>query len=289
MQTKAFRLAILGAALLSPALATGSELDVVATTSRAVYHARRAGDVDVRRSEAFLERLDSLFGAAPNGARIEYFRHDGVAEMQALVGFAAVGVTDLATGRIDSVKAYHPHELVHAAAGRLGRPSALFSEGLAVALTSEGEWKGRRLDEVAREFTSRGGQLRELLVGFALADADRDYALAGSFVSFLLDRYGIDTMKAFLRGCDGSPRAIERSLVAAYGRSFAALESEWSSAVASPAPAARAWHDAATWPASLQVAVASRPAPAAVAAAAASGAGPLRMALTAALEPAPAR
>jgi hypothetical protein len=232
------------------AAARGEELTRVASSAHAVYYAGRPHDVDVRRSEAFLARLDSLFGPPPAGWRVQYYRHAGLAQVQAQVGFPASGVTDLATGRVDSVRPYHPHELVHAAMGRVGRPPALFAEGLAVALTSGGEWKGRPLDDWARGFLAARGQLRDVLLAFALDDPDRDYALAGSFVAFLLDRYGIDPMLVFLRACGGRGR-YERAATAAYGRPFDALVVDWERALAAPA-SPRPWYDAATWPGSLR-------------------------------------
>jgi hypothetical protein len=241
---------IISVASLQPSGARGAELKRIATTGHAIYYAQRARDVDVKRSEAFLTRLDSLFGVPPAGWRLQYYRHADVAEVQARIGFPAWGVTDLATGRVDSVRPYHPHELVHAATGRVGQPPVFFAEGLAVALTSGGSWHGRDLDEVARDFLAARGQLRDLLFDFALQNPERDYALAGSFVAFLLDRYGIEPMLAFVRGC-GEVRSCERALRSAYGRPFDALEVEWERALSRPR-LLRAWYEPATWPDSLR-------------------------------------
>jgi hypothetical protein len=236
--------------LLQPAPAAAAGMSRVASTAHAVYYAERGAGVDVRRCEAFLVRLETVFGAAPLGRRFEYHRHSSAAEIRALAGFPATGVTALATGRVDSVLPYHPHELVHVVTGRLGRPPALFSEGLAVALTSGGRANGRELDDVARDFVAGRGQLVEVLRTFALDAAARDYALAGSFVAFLLDRYGSERMVAFLRTCP-EPRDSDHALSAAYGRSFATLADEWETSLAA-ARGARPWYDVATWPASLR-------------------------------------
>jgi hypothetical protein len=251
MRSQALAVTVLASSLsLHLSTARGAELKRIATTSHAVYYAARAHDVDVKSSEAFLTRLDSLFGPAPAGWRLQYYRHADVADVQARVGFPAWGVTDLATGRVDSVRPYHPHELVHAATGRLGRPPVFFAEGLAVALTSGGAWRGRDMDDVAREFLVARGQLRNLLFEFGLGNPERDYALAGSFVGFLLDRYGIEPMLAFVRGCHAA-RGCERALRSAYGKPFDALEVEWERGLSGPR-GARLWYQAATWPASLR-------------------------------------
>ena len=236
--------------LLQPAPAAAAGLARVASTAHAVYYADLGAGVDVRRCEAFLGRLDAVFGPPPPGWRFEYHRHASPADVRALAGFPATGVTELATGRVDSVLPYHPHELVHAVTSRLGRPPALFAEGLAVALTSGGRWNGRQLDDVAREFVAGHGQLVEVLRTFALDDAVRDYALAGSFVAFLLDRYGNERMVAFLQACTRL-RDSSHALGASYGRSFAALVDDWEMSLAT-VRGARAWYDPASWPASLR-------------------------------------
>jgi hypothetical protein len=40
-------------------------------------------------------------------------------------------------GPIDSVRDFHPHELVHAVARRIGRPPVFFAEGLAASPSLE--------------------------------------------------------------------------------------------------------------------------------------------------------
>lgn len=238
--------------LLLPRVADSGDLAQVAATAHAVYFAAHARDVDVRRSEAFMERLDALFGPPPAGWRVQYHRHASASEVQARFGAPATGVTDLRTGRVDSVWPFHPHELVHAATGRVGLPPMFFVEGLAVALTSEGLWRGSEIDAIAVEFLASRGDLRDVLFRFAVEKADRDYALAGSFVAFLLDRYGIEPMVAFVRGCDEAPGACGRALRSAYGKSFAALAAEWQVALKARGPRPRReWYDAASWPRSL--------------------------------------
>ncbi len=199
----------------------------VAETADARYYARPGLKVDVRRSEAFLARLFTLLGVAAGERRLEYYRHGSVADVQHQVGIPAYGVTNLDTLRIDSVRDYHPHELVHAVAGRLGRPPLLFTEGLAVALTSEGKWRERDIDEIARAYVRGNRSIDPLLRDFGAEDPDRDYALAASFVAFLLDRDGIDAFVAFLRGCGPAPEAYERAFVRAYGRGVRVLGVEW--------------------------------------------------------------
>jgi hypothetical protein len=235
--------------------------DLVARTSHVDYFVAKGRRVDVRRTEAFLERLSTLFGPAPEGWRIQYYRHASADGLRSHVGYAVSGVADLATGRIDSSREFHPHELVHAVTGREGLPPVFFAEGLAVALTSRGRWGERDMDELARREMARRHSLEAFLTAFTDQDPDVAYAVAGSFVGFLLEEHGIESMVAFLRGCGSSPERYERALRRAYGRSFARLTIEWLAWLRQDTPHThRAWYEPERWPASLRhVATASAP------------------------------
>lgn len=225
----------------------------VARTAHVSYFAAAGQKVDIRRSEAFLDRLASLFGPAPEGWRLEYYRHSSTAALRERVGFDAFGVTDLAAVRVDSVRDFHPHELVHAVSGRLGRVPVFFAEGLAVALTSEGSWRGRGIDDIAREEMARHRSLEPFLTAFAEQDPVAAYAVAGSFSAFLLDAYGIEPMVAFLRDCGSSPERYEPAFRRAYGRTVASSTLEWQRALREQtASRGREWYDADTWPRSLR-------------------------------------
>ena len=238
---------------LSAEPAAAPAFELAARTSRVDYFVAKGRRVDVRQTEAFLDRLSSLFGPAPEGWRIQYYRHASVGELSGHVGYAVAGVADLATGRIDSAREFHPHELVHAVTGRLGLPPVFFAEGLAVALTSRGRWHGQDPDEVAAREMAARGTLEPFLFDFGAQDPQIAYAVAGSFVAFLLDRQGIEAMEAFLRGCGDSPSRYERAFRRAYGRSVASLTVDWMAQLRrGERNPSRAWYDPARWPAALQ-------------------------------------
>lgn len=247
-------LGLLGTPLLEAAEAAAPPpFRLVARTSHVDYFAVKGRRVDVRRTEEFLERLSSLFGPAPDGWRIRYYRHPSADELSGHVGYAVSGVADLATGRIDSSREFHPHELVHAVTGREGHPPVFFAEGLAVALTSSGRWSGRDMDAVARTEMATRGTLEPFLAAFPEQNPDVSYAVAGSFIAFLLDRHGIAPMLAFVRGCGHSPEAYEGAFRRAYGRSVARLTIDWVAWLREDAPhAPRAWYEPKLWPVALQ-------------------------------------
>jgi hypothetical protein len=211
------------------------------------------GGVDVKRSEAFLERLHALFGRAPAGFRVEYYRHRSLAALREHLGFAAVGATDVHAARIDSVRPFHPHELVHAVACRIGRTPPLFEEGLAEALTTDRSRSGEPIEAVALRFLDGRGRLDALVHDFAAVSAERDYAVAASFVAFLLDRGGIEPFVAYLSRC-GNGEPWEAALRAEYGKRLGALEHEWSLHLRAGG-VRRPWHDPKSWPASRRTIV----------------------------------
>jgi hypothetical protein len=249
------RLGLLLASLLVAGLAYADDpaFRQVKRARRGSYYTVDGGrdHVDVKRTEAFLERLFALFGEPPDGWRIEYYRHPSAETLRQRVGFAAVGATDVARARIDSVRAYHPHELVHAVACRIGRTPPLFEEGLAEALTTDVSRRGEPVDTVARRFLAGGRQLQALVIDFAADDPERDYAVAGSFIAFLLDRHGIEPFVRLLGRC-GRGERWDAALRAEYGAGLAVLEYEWSRELCKQPAARRALVDASSWPGSLR-------------------------------------
>jgi hypothetical protein len=244
-----FGLKAAGSAFVEAAPATAFQC--VARTPRALYYSVGRAPVDVRRSEDYLARLETLFGRAAGERRVEIVVHPANVPLRTSEGAAASGITDLVARRIDTVRAFHPHELVHAAAGCIGMPPALFAEGLAVALSSGGRWRGREIDAVAQGALVAGARLEPLIERFG-GDPDLDYTMAGSFVAFLLDSYGIEAMVDFLERCGPRPDAFEEAFRAAYGRTVAKASLAWRARLLAAGGSSWAWSDAETWPRSLQ-------------------------------------
>lgn len=235
-----------------PAEAASRGFTLVARTEHVSYFGHGGRRVDVERSEAFLSRLEGLFGALPAEWHLEYHRHPSAADIRDHAGIHAVGLTDLGAGRIDSVRDFHPHELIHAVAGRLGRCPVFFAEGLAVALSSEGRWGGRDVDAIARDALAAGVRVEGFLTSFTEQDPELGYPLAGSFVAFLLDRYGIDPFLLFLEGCGPSSRGWETAFRRAYGHAAARELIAWQASLRRGDAPRWSWNDTASWPESLR-------------------------------------
>ncbi len=88
------------------------------------------------------------------------------------------------------------HELTHIVASQTGNPPALLSEGLAVYMQAGHKWNDEDVDVTAGELLRDGklAPLTELIkrseIGSRPDDGKVAYPQSGSFVKFLIDRYG---------------------------------------------------------------------------------------------------
>ncbi len=123
-----------------------------------------------------------------------------------------------------------PHELVHALVVTPGSEVPFIEEGLAEALAG-GAW----IADVSEVDDLESITLAEWLVA-SRPDADtsavgRYYALAGHFVKWLIDEYGIEALLAWRTMIpDGDDiAAIESSFEEVYGVSLGEVEAQWKS------------------------------------------------------------
>jgi hypothetical protein len=178
-----------------------------------------------------------MFGQ-PRPPAVRLFVYQHAADVAAATGVYAGGVTLTGVGQIHSTPYRLKHELVHLVASRLGGdPGPFFQEGLAVAIGDGGRHNdGRRVDDVARRLV-RGSSVRELIEGFAAADPQETYALAGSFVGFLLQRHGAQQMARFFSASKGARRG--EAFQEVFAESLESAGALWSARLVgrrSPAP-----------------------------------------------------
>jgi hypothetical protein len=122
----------------------------------------------------------------------------------------------------------------------IGIPPALIDEGLAVSFQANYSydgfvpgWNGRDFHKIASECQSEGTlyDLEELIDtdSFWLHDANILYPISGSFVSFLISKYGLDPIWDF---CDKSryhqgKLAIKRDFRKSFGTGIDEAWDEW--------------------------------------------------------------
>jgi hypothetical protein len=179
---------------------------------------------DIKRTEAYLTHLESELGQ-PVAETIDYYRYERPEDIAAQTGVYATGLTHLGDTVVHSTFDYHPHELVHAVAGRMGDPGRFFHEGLAVALGDEGLWGGRDVHDIARRAPAL--DWRGLSEAFDRRGPDVAYPLAGSFVKHLIETEGLPRLVEFFRACPSGSRRTEAAFKATYGRSLASAVVAW--------------------------------------------------------------
>lgn len=179
---------------------------------------------DLKRTEDYLARLQSELGQ-PLPEPIEYYRYERPEDIAAQTGMYATGLTRVGDTVVHSTLDYHPHELVHAVAGRLGDPGRFFHEGLAVAIGDEGLWGGRDVHGIARRAPVL--DWRGLQDSFDRMSPDVAYPLAGSFVRHLIETDGLSRLAEFFRSCPRGSRRVEPAFRSTYGRSLADAVVEW--------------------------------------------------------------
>lgn len=171
----------------------------------------RGEKVDTQRVEKRVAEIEKVLGQSLTG-RAHYYRYASAQEIAAGTGHYAAGVTFAASGEVHSTEPCHDHELVHLVAGGLGDPGAFFQEGLAVAVGNKGEWQGRSADRLAK---ANAAQAVAMVAGFDRFDPNAAYAVAGSFVGYLIRTHGMAQVTAFFRAC--GPRT---DVATAFGQTF---------------------------------------------------------------------
>lgn len=134
------------------------------------------------------------------------------------------------------VWSYFSHEGTHALAQDLlqpkedgGGPNGVLVEGLAV-WASDGHYRQEPLDAWAAVVAASDEYLplAELRAGsFYDFQHETAYLESGSFVKFLVERYGVDTFKDLYGQATGNAQHDESLVQSLYGKRYAALETEW--------------------------------------------------------------
>jgi len=151
-------------------------------------------------------------------------------------------------------RSYFAHEGTHALAQDLlqpkaeeGGPDGVLVEGLAV-WASDGHYRREPLDLWAAVVAASDDYLplADLRAGpFYDFQHETSYLEAGSFVRFLVERNGVETLKELYGLATGQAAHDEALVQRLYGQSYAGLEAEWRDYLAglSPTPEqAEAWH-----------------------------------------------
>ena len=188
-------MAVMAAAHLAASPLPGFTLS--AQTAHVAIYARPGQKADVGNVEKQIASLTRDLGVS-DLPRADYYHYDEPGDLMAVTGTYAGGVTYPVRRQIRSTKESRDHELVHLVAFQLGNPGPFFQEGLAVVLGDRGRVFGRSVDGLAKPWARRAS-LARLIASFNAEQPAQGYAIAGSFMKWLVGRYGLPKVAEFFR------------------------------------------------------------------------------------------
>ena len=226
----------------TPSGPTTSPLPFVAESSNFRYYHSPGDTVQIERQEAFHTWAVARLGVTMP-QRIDYRKYTSRDDMGARTGqYNANAYAEPGLFTIHTLWSWDNHETVHIYTALIGRPADFFNEGIAVAFQTdpmsgdfEPRFNGEQVHLAARRYRL-GGQLvlplsRILTTsGFrAVSDSVLSYREAGSFVAFLIDRFGVDRVLAFFRAStrDDALSVIELRFQQVFGTALPDAEAAW--------------------------------------------------------------
>jgi len=220
----------------------GSQLPFVAETVSMRYFYEAGDTVEISRQEAFNAwALGRLGVVLPQ--KVEYRKYLSREAMARYTGRGNTnGFAEPERFAIHTIWPYDNHEVVHVYTAAIGRPSDFFNEGIAVSFQTDPgtgnfgvTFNGVPVHEACAAYR-RAGTLPLPLsrwVGTsefrALPDTVMAYRVAGSFVLFLQERFGLTAVLSFFRvsGRDDPPSLIQSRFEQAFGATLDQAEADW--------------------------------------------------------------
>ena len=228
-----------------------ASLPLVRETATMRYYHEPGDTIEFDRQEVFNAWARQRLAVQPPQP-VEYRKYFDRAAMGRYTGNANTnGFAEPELWRFHTIWPYDNHEVVHVYSAIVGRPSDFFNEGLAVSFQTDPfrgdfvvRFNGQPVHEACRGYLTAGTLPRPLATyvttpGFrAIGDSVLSYRMAGSFVLFLTDSFGMGAMQTFMRGAtrDDSLAVIQARMASAFGVSLEQAEGLWLSLLISPVP-----------------------------------------------------
>ena len=235
------------AACDSPSAPTATPLPLQRETAGMQYYYAAGDTIDVDWQETFNAWAIERLGVRPP-QRLEYYKYRSKGDMGDHIGvYTTNGYCEPELFRVHSIWPQDNHEVVHVLSALIGRPSDFFNEGFAVSFQtdpSRGDFtvrfNGLQVHDAVRDYLSRG-ELPRPLVEYvttnrfrSIHDSTMSYRMAGSFMLYLTERFGLPKALEFLRG-EGpmeSLATIQARMRSVFGVSVEEAESGWLQMVA---------------------------------------------------------
>jgi len=190
-------------------------------------YAEEHKEVLIERIRFHLERTMEFIEIDEYNKPIHYFVLENRQRMKQLFGFETNGLANprqnylAAIFSVNSKSVYSNHELFHLLAmNEWGYPKTWVNEGMAVY--SDNIWHGYDLHKLSKFLidSDRYIPLKNLISRFMEFDNALTYPLVGSFVKYIAESYGIESIKEIWRGKG-------KDIGKHFGKSIEELEKEW--------------------------------------------------------------
>lgn len=216
--------------------------DVVTESQHFVYYQQSADTIAVDEvwQEDYFAWLTEKLGMETD-IRIDYYKYTSRAQLEELTGRSTNAFAQANQARIHTIWWIDNHECVHILTDKYwGLPPAIINEGMAVshqAKLVDGDfvpgWNGQDFHLLAKGYLAdeQIPVMDELLDSHRFWDYDANmvYALAGSFVAFLLDTFGYDRMRDYHKGSGywDPVKETNRRFESAFGQPVADIWQQW--------------------------------------------------------------
>jgi hypothetical protein len=216
------------------------ELSQVIETANYIFRYSEGDFVQADRMEAYHNWAVALLSVQPP-KKIDYFKYRDRAQQIRMTGSYASGFADTSNLEIHSAEPWIPHEAGHIYFSLIGRAPTFFNEGVATAMQTDPYnndfvprvRNGEPIHSLTKRYLTEGRlyRLEDILNSTAFMEADFTvtYVQAGSYVRFLMDFYGIETLKNLFRSLNAGdyPEAMMAAFLTVYGKSIGDVEAEW--------------------------------------------------------------
>ena len=216
------------------------ELSQIRETANFIFRYSEGDFVQADRMEAYHNWAGALLNVQPP-KKIDYFKYRDRAQQIRMTGSYASGFADTLNLEIHTAEQWIPHEAAHIYFSLIGTAPTFFNEGAATALQTDPynsdfvprEKSGEPIHSIARRYLAEGRlyKVEEILNSQAFLEADFTvtYIQAGSYVRFLMDIYGIESLKNLVKTLNAGdyPETMKTAFLSVYGKSIFEVEVEW--------------------------------------------------------------
>jgi hypothetical protein len=219
-----------------------ANLPLVRETQAMRYYHEPGDTIEFDRQEVFNAWAVTRLGVQPPRP-VEYRKYFDRAAMGRYTGNGNTnGFAEPELWRFHTIWPFDNHEVVHVYSAMIGRPTDFFNEGLAVSFQTDPfrddfavRFNGVQVHDACRTYLASGALPLPLssyvtTPAFrAITDSVVSYRMAGSFVLFLAERFGMPAVEAFMRGAtrDDSVSAVRTRMSAAFGVTLEQAEDQW--------------------------------------------------------------